>query len=437
MIIFCKLFRYWLIPCILVLFLPCPALPQTRGGVFSEAVQSAVSGFDYHALVIGINTYDNGIPHLATSVNDAKAVCYELTEKYGFPPGNIVALMDKEATRGRLIATFRELAISLNENDALIIYYAGHGIEDPATGVGYWIPVDAKPNQYDTYIANSDIRNYLRAIKARHIFLVSDSCFSGTLLAQRSIRSEIDERFYAQKAQKRSRLVLTSGGNEPVMDVGRSGHSVFGYFFLQSLRDYDKPYLIPTQIFAEVGPLVGNNSPQTPQCGSMREAMDEGGEIVLVNQRYKAPAVLSFICDKPAKVYLNSKYIGQTPIGAYQVSPGVHSYKMACTECGMDKTGSVMIAAGETKQVQENFVSPVVDNPKGSGYLTIATDPWVRVEIDGKDYGITPLARVELPSGKHSLHLIHIQMGIDKSFQILIEPGKHVKIGPQIPNIYK
>jgi DNA-binding Lrp family transcriptional regulator len=63
---------------------------------------------------------------------------------------------------------------------------------------------------------------------------------------------EIDERFYAKKARSRSRVVLTSGGDEPVMDAGKSGHSVFGYFFLKTLRDYDRPYLIPTQIFAEV-----------------------------------------------------------------------------------------------------------------------------------------------------------------------------------------
>jgi len=432
-------FRFIILMLSMVGLIYSVSLAQTRGGGFSETVQQAVTSLDYHALIIGINTYGNGIPQLDTSVNDARAIRDELLNKYGFPPSNVTTLFDGEATRSKLIATFRELAISLNENDALIIYYAGHGIEDPATSVGYWIPTDAKPNQYDTYIANSDIRNYLRAIKAKHIFLVSDSCFSGTLLAQRAMPGEIDDRFYAQKAQKRSRVVLTSGGNEPVSDAGRSGHSIFGYFFLQALRDYDKPYLIPTQIFAQVGPLVGNNASQTPQWGALREAMDEGGEVVLVNRRYEAPSILSFSCNKSSKVYLNGEYIGQTPIGSYQVKPGTYNYKLACPEFGMDRMGTVIISAGENKAIQEIFVSPVTQqqSPQAPGYLTVAIKPWAQVEIDGKNYGLSPLVEIALPSGPHTINLKNPKVGLDQTLHVFIESGGLVKIGPQPSQISK
>ena len=277
--------------CLALISLTTPdAFARHRGGGFSLSVDKAAGALDYHALVIGISAYRSGIPSLKTSVNDARAVGEILVEKYGFPRQNLIELYDNQATRSNILRTMRELSILLDENDALVIYFAGHGTEDAATATGYWIPSDATANAYESYISNADIRTYLRAIKARHIFLVSDSCFSGTLLAQRAMPGEIDERFYARKAASRSRVVLTSGGKEPVMDSGCSGHSVFGYFFLKILRDDQRPYLTPTQIFVDIGPLVANNAPQTPQWGALREAMDEGGEIVFVNKRFSPTA---------------------------------------------------------------------------------------------------------------------------------------------------
>ena len=38
-------------------------------------------------------------------------------------------------------------------------------------------------------------------------------------------------------AQKKARTVLTSGGLEPVADVGAGGHSVFAKAFLDTLRE--------------------------------------------------------------------------------------------------------------------------------------------------------------------------------------------------------
>jgi len=50
-------------------------------------------------------------------------------------------------TRENILAALRELATSLDKNDALVIYFAGHGVEDKISGHGYWIPSDAFPNK--------------------------------------------------------------------------------------------------------------------------------------------------------------------------------------------------------------------------------------------------------------------------------------------------
>jgi len=245
---------------------------------------------------------------------------------------------------------------------------------------------------------------------------------------------EIDERFYAQKAAHRSRIVLTSGGNEPVMDTGQSGHSVFGYFFLKTLSEYDKPYLIPTQIFTEVGPLVGNNAPQTPQWGSLREAMDEGGEMVLLNRQYVASCLLSFSSNKACAVYLNGVFIGNTPIAEYQVKPGAHSYRLASAEFGTEKSGSLNLGSGERKSIYETFKAPA---PQAPGFLSVATRPWVQIFIDGQGMGYSPKIEMSLSSGKHVVRLVNSEEGIDKTFTIEIEPDQHVKIGPDVQAIHK
>jgi Caspase domain/PEGA domain len=398
------------------------AYAQHRGGGYSAQVEKVVGGLDYHALVIGINSYQSGIPKLSTSVNDARAVKEVLVNKYGFSFGNVIELYDGQATRSKILRALRELSISLGDDDALLVYYAGHGIEDLATGLGYWIPVDARPNEYDTYIANSDVRNYLKAIKARHIFLISDSCFSGSLLATRAMPGDIDNRFYAQKAKKRSRIVLTSGGNEPVMDAGKSGHSIFAYFLLNTLKDYDEPFLIPTQIFTEVGKRVADNSSQTPQWGSLREAMDEGGEIVFVNREYAAPSYLSFRANKTGRVYLNGEFVGQTPLYALPVKPGTYEYRIACAELGSELSGKVRVSAGRTERVRLTFLPPK------EGFLTVYTDPWTNVFVNNKKIGGSPLYRVKLKPGSYVLKLENPEFKVMEIQELVVEPEKETVI---------
>ena len=75
-----------------------------------------------------------------------------------------------------------ELRASLSYDTNLLIYYAGHGIVDPVTGRGYWLPVDAKQSNSVNWVSNDDITDMLKVIPAHHILVVADSCYSGTLV---------------------------------------------------------------------------------------------------------------------------------------------------------------------------------------------------------------------------------------------------------------
>ena len=92
----------------------------------------------YHALVIGINDYQN-LPRLETAVNDASAVADVLRQKYGF---KVELLLNP--TRDKVIRTLDRLRRELTERDNLLIYYAGHGVLDVEADAGFWMSVDAE-----------------------------------------------------------------------------------------------------------------------------------------------------------------------------------------------------------------------------------------------------------------------------------------------------
>ncbi len=233
---------------------------------------------DYWALVIGIDQYKHA-PKLESAVRDAKGIRDVLIARYGFQKEHIVELYDAQATGPKIQNALYRLGRDVGKDDSVLIYYAGHGQYEEDGKLGWWVPVEGEPKEPGTFITNASIRDYINGMKARHVYLVADSCFSGTLFGTRAL-PPINDQWYARLYQKPSRWGLTSGGKEPVADQGKNGHSVFAYHFISLLQDNTDPYLVPSQIHTKLAPLVANNSEQTPQSEPIRGAGDEGGQFV-------------------------------------------------------------------------------------------------------------------------------------------------------------
>ena len=129
----------------------------------------------YHALVIGNNAYRD-LMNLETAVNDADEVSTLLREQYGF---EVTTLFD--ATRYDIVTALNELRSTLTEKDNFLIYYAGHGDLDVATDRGYWLPIDAERNSSANWISVVTVTDAIKAMSAKHVLVVADSCYSGTL----------------------------------------------------------------------------------------------------------------------------------------------------------------------------------------------------------------------------------------------------------------
>jgi hypothetical protein len=139
---------------------------------------------DYHALVIGNNDYRHML-NLKAAIADAEAISALLASRYGFSVTTLI-----NASRYDVIGAMSELRASLSFDTNLLIYYAGHGIVDPVTERGYWLPVDADQDNPANWVSNDDIIDMLKAIPARHILVIANSCYSGTLTRAAPINIE-------------------------------------------------------------------------------------------------------------------------------------------------------------------------------------------------------------------------------------------------------
>lgn len=278
--------RLWLtLILVMTLMAPTPAVVHAATATARPADLGLAT---YRALLIGVQDYDtrSGIPDLRTPDADVAALSTLLRDRYGFT--DVRTLTGPQATRAGILDALRALRTSAGPDDAVLVYYAGHGVRDDAAGQGYWFPVDASKGSSANWISNADVRDALKALPARHVLLLSDACFSGSLIGMRDLATAeaVGDLASARRlAGKRSRWVVTSGGNEPVLDQHLStGHSVFAYYLLQVLEEQREPYV---NLGAFLDPLqrrVINNAPHTPEAAPLRMAGDDGGQLVLINQ---------------------------------------------------------------------------------------------------------------------------------------------------------
>ena len=264
---------------------PQPVTPRTPPAPPAEKVP--LNFGRYHALVIGNNAYTDLSP-LKTAMHDASAVAELLRTMYGFT----VTLLTN-TTRDDIITALDQLRATLTEQDNLLIYYAGHGMLDTSEERGYWLPVNAKLNSRIQWLSNTTITDALKAMAAKHILVVADSCYSGTLVrgidVVRPPSGGERDTYLARIAQKRSRTVLTSGGMEPVSDSGGGGeHSVFAKAFLTALQE-NRDVLDGQQLFNLVRRSVILNASQTPEYTDIRYAGHEGGDFLFVRQAPSSP----------------------------------------------------------------------------------------------------------------------------------------------------
>ena len=198
------------------------------------------------ALLFVTDEYEHWMD-LINPVNDGQVLAAELEKYYGFKVEVV-----KNANISEVMIKLKEYAkTTYNEQDQLLIFFAGHGKYDEAFGEGYVVcsnslRVDAGNT---SHLSHSSLQTVINNIPCEHVFLMMDVCFGGTFdkkLVNRSsnrgdgdVYDELSRKQYIDhKLQYDTRLYLTSGGKEYVPD-GRPGyHSPFMRKILEALRSH-------------------------------------------------------------------------------------------------------------------------------------------------------------------------------------------------------
>ena len=244
----------------------------------------------YYALLIGNSKYKQWAT-LTSPKNDINGIHKVLNENYNFE--KIIRL--NNASRTQIFEAFKEIRKISTDKDYVLIYYSGHGKRD--TSNAYWIPVEAETDMGMSWINTVDISVLITKIQAKHILLLSDSCYVGTAFKgnneeMNSIKKNEIELEHVQKTlMQRARWFISSGGNSQVVDEVVEGHSLFAYKIIDLLKN-NQTYLTSQQLFLEVDKynnqfLFKEGYNQSPLIGTVDTWGHLGGHFVFLPKKNK------------------------------------------------------------------------------------------------------------------------------------------------------
>jgi hypothetical protein len=205
-----------------------------------------------HAIIIAINRYENIGAHLRTPIADAKALSEALVTHQGFAEENIHTCYD--ATKAAFETFFSQLqaAGTIDAKDALLFYYAGHGLAGDIDGegaAGYLMPSDVssslvKLSENKTLIPMEWLFEQLESFDCHHTLAIMDCCFAGAFRRISRTRGSIglglqamtEERFQRYQEKRAWQVLASAGPAEKAVDlISERGETSFNSPFAQAL----------------------------------------------------------------------------------------------------------------------------------------------------------------------------------------------------------
>jgi formylglycine-generating enzyme required for sulfatase activity len=180
------------------------------------------------ALFFAVSDYkENEWTRLSGPVPNANRIATLLRDDYGFETRVV-----PNPNRTNIYSVLTEYTNrNYAEDSQLLIFFAGHGNLDQFR-TGFFAPAGAKKNDPtgDSYITYQRIAEIVERIPCKHILLVIDACYSGYILQdfygyQNAFGARPGEgtesarnRLIAEAMKGKTRLILTSGGEERTPD---------------------------------------------------------------------------------------------------------------------------------------------------------------------------------------------------------------------------
>ena len=251
----------------------------------SGAIGQIPNGKTY-LFFIAIDEYRNGITQLSNAVRDAKAVAECLMKNYELGEPDLNLLINGNATQAAIANAFENYLNLVTEDDNLILYFSGHGSYYPKTKRGYWLTAESKSGDKSSFYSNSEVIDFIAALKVKHFFGIVDACFSGAFFIDRNASPLLSRRYRIP-----SRWLLTSGRLEPVSDGSLGDHSPFAKVLLTQLKYQEKPYLWGSELCNNVlDAFTYKKEKQLPRGQPLQDMEHQGGDFAFVRKGQIFPA---------------------------------------------------------------------------------------------------------------------------------------------------
>jgi hypothetical protein len=204
-------------------------------------------GVKIWAVVVGVGKY-TAMPSLRFTDDDAFRFYSHLKSPEGgaLPDNQIEILVDEAATRENILRTMRKYFLKADENDVVLLYFSGHGLE------GCFLPVDY--DGYNNKLRHEEIRQIFKESKAKHKICIADACHSGTLdysgtLASKGPAPVSLERYYQafEDSDGGIALLMSSKAEELSLEDHGLRQGVFTYFILKGMKgaaDVNNDYIV-------------------------------------------------------------------------------------------------------------------------------------------------------------------------------------------------
>ena len=164
-----------------------------------------------------------------------------------------------------------------DENDVVLMYYSGHGLE------GTFIPIDY--DGFSNLLKHDEVKEILNRSKAKHKVCFLDACNSGSLLAAKGSFSNSLLYYYdeVEKSSGGTAFFMSSKSKEFSLEDGGLRQGVFSHFLIDGLKglaDHNHDKIVTLKelfnyVYSNVRQYTGNV--QTPMiAGDYDENMPVG-----------------------------------------------------------------------------------------------------------------------------------------------------------------
>ncbi len=245
----------------------------------------------------------------------------------------------------------------------------------------------------------------------------------------RAVRSD------AAAAQKKKRMVQAAGAAGLVLLVGLA-------FSARSTPDVTAPPVVEVTVppvvdvtaprvaaqpdvvdppRAQPDPAVPATAQDAPEP-DVEPPPDDTPEEKLPEPRRGTPSgALAISSNVRANVYVDGRMVGRTPLRLGHVSVGEHRVRVVfrASEGAVSKELTAPVKNGLLTERRVTF---------GKGRLNVRVSPWAEVRVDGRRFGLTPMAPITLMEGEHELQLDNKDLKARKVMRITVEAGKDTEV---------